>query len=114
MQAFQEYIENGGIVPVDMPHVQDGLRVIITVLDSTQTVFERDARVVKGDFMQDNFDIRSLAGYVFNRDAAGEEHFINPKSKAGALISSDFTALKLDMRNFTFDREEAHEGRFWM
>jgi hypothetical protein len=41
MRAFQGYIENGRIIPVDMPQVQDGLRVIITVLDSTQTTFER-------------------------------------------------------------------------
>jgi hypothetical protein len=72
MQAFQGYIENGRIIPVDMPQAQDGLRVIITVLDSTQT-------------------------------------FINLRSRAGALTSSDFTALKLDTRNFKFDREEAHE-----
>jgi hypothetical protein len=43
----QGYIENGRIIPVDMPQVQDDLRVIITVLDSTQTTFERDARRVK-------------------------------------------------------------------
>ena len=109
MQAFQGYIENGRIIPVDMPQVQDGLRVIITVLDSTQTTFERGARRVKDDFMQDNSDIRSLTGYVSNIGTAGDGQFINPRSKAGALTPSDFTALKLDTRNFKFDREEAHE-----
>jgi hypothetical protein len=109
MQAFQGYIENGRIIPVDMPQVQDGLQVIITVLDSTQTTFERDARRVNDDFMQDNSDIRSLTSYVSNINTAGEEHFINLRSRAGALTSSDFTALKLDTRNFKFDREEAHE-----
>jgi hypothetical protein len=109
MQAFQGYIENGRIIPVDMPQVQDGLQVIITVLDSTQTALESDTRRIKGDFMQDNSDIRSLTGYISNIDTAGEGHFINPRSRAGALTSSDFTALKLDTRNFKFDREEAHE-----
>jgi hypothetical protein len=109
MQAFQGYIENGRIIPVDMPQVQDGLRVIITVLDSSQTTFERGARRVNDDFMQDNSDVCSLTGYVSNIDMAGEEQFINPRSKAGALAPSDFAALKLDTRNFKFDREEAHE-----
>jgi hypothetical protein len=109
MQAFQGYIENGRIIPVDMPQVQDGLRVVITVLDSAQTTFERDARRVKEDFIQDNSDIRPLAGYLSNRDTAGDEHFINPRSRSGALMSSDFTALKFDTRDFKFDREEAHE-----
>ncbi|MDR1966755.1 MAG: hypothetical protein LBQ36_08595 [Synergistaceae bacterium] len=109
MRAFQGYIENGRIIPVDMPQVQDGLRVIITVLDSAQTTFERDARMIKDDFTRDNSDIRSLTDYVSNIDDVGEDRFINPRFKAGALTSSDFTALKLDTRNFKFDREEAHE-----
>jgi hypothetical protein len=109
MQAFQGYIENGRIIPVDMPQIQDGLRVIITVLDSTQTTFERDTRRVKEDFIQDNSDICSLTGYLSNRDTADDEHFITPRPRAGALTSSDFTALKLDTRNFKFNREEAHE-----
>jgi hypothetical protein len=109
MQAFQGYIENGRIIPVDMPQVQDGLRVIITVLDSAQTTSERDARRVKEDFMQDDSDIPSLTDYLSNSDTADNERFITPKSRAGALTSSDFTALKLDTKNFKFDREEAHE-----
>ncbi|MDR1019339.1 MAG: hypothetical protein LBL73_01150 [Synergistaceae bacterium] len=109
MRAFQGYIENGRVIPVDMPQVQDGLRVVITVSDSAQTTFERGAQRVKDDFTRDNSDIRSSADYVSSIDTAGEERFINPRSKAGALTSSDFTALKLDTRNFKFDREEVHE-----
>jgi hypothetical protein len=33
------------------------------------------------------------------------------KSKAGVLSSGDFTALRLDTRNWKFDREEANERR---
>jgi hypothetical protein len=40
-----------------------------------------------------------------------EEHTVSPRAKAGALSSDDFTALKLDTRNFKFDREEANERR---
>ncbi|MDR1020013.1 MAG: YcxB family protein, partial [Synergistaceae bacterium] len=42
MQAFQGYIETGRIIPADMPKIQNGLRVIITVSDSTQTTFETE------------------------------------------------------------------------
>jgi hypothetical protein len=31
MRTYQGYIENGRIVPIDMPRELDGLRVIITV-----------------------------------------------------------------------------------
>ena len=35
----------------------------------------------------------------------------NCRYEAGALLPDDFTALKLDTRNFKFDREEANERR---
>ena len=35
----------------------------------------------------------------------------NCRFEAGALLPDDFTALKLDTRNFKFDREEANERR---
>jgi hypothetical protein len=108
MQAFQGYIENGRIIPVDMPRVQDGLQVIITVLDYTQTTkFERDVRHIKDDFIQDNPDIHPIVSNVSKID--GEECSANSRFKAGALTLSNFSALKLDTRNFKFDREEAHE-----
>ena len=109
MRAFQGYIENGRIIPVDMPRVRDGLRVIITVLDNTQTTFERDTRQIEDDFARCNSDIHHPTGYVSNIDIAGGKRLVNPRYKAGALTSSDFTVLKLDTRNFKFDREEAHE-----
>jgi len=31
------------------------------------------------------------------------------KSKAGALLPDDYSALKIDTQNFCFDREEANE-----
>ena len=31
------------------------------------------------------------------------------KTKAGALLTSSFTALRIDTRGFKFDREEANE-----
>jgi hypothetical protein len=34
---------------------------------------------------------------------------VKPKAKAGALTANDFSALKIDTRNFKFDREEANE-----
>jgi hypothetical protein len=109
MQAFQGYIENGRIIPVDMPLVQDGLRVIITVLDHTQMTFERDAQHIKDDFIHDNSNIHPIVNNVSNIGTADEECSVNSRFKAGALIPSDFSALKLDTRNFKFDREEAHE-----
>ncbi|MDR1205220.1 MAG: hypothetical protein LBL26_07035 [Peptococcaceae bacterium] len=33
MQTYQGYIENGRIVPIDMPRELNGLRVVITVLE---------------------------------------------------------------------------------
>ena len=36
---------------------------------------------------------------------------IGVKSKAGALTLEDFSAFKIDTRNFKFDREEANERR---
>ena len=35
----------------------------------------------------------------------------NYRTEAGALSPDDFTALKLDTRNFKFDREDANERR---
>jgi hypothetical protein len=33
MLAYQGYTSKGNIIPIDMPPLSDGLRVIITVLD---------------------------------------------------------------------------------
>jgi hypothetical protein len=37
------------------------------------------------------------------------EDFVSPTTKAGTLSLDDFTELKIDTRNFKFDREEANE-----
>jgi hypothetical protein len=39
------------------------------------------------------------------------EDFIIPTARAGTLSPDDFTELKIDTRNFKFDREEANERR---
>jgi hypothetical protein len=45
MQTYQGYIENGRIIPIDMPQEPNGRRVNITVLEPAAVSGEENARV---------------------------------------------------------------------
>ncbi|MDR1481885.1 MAG: hypothetical protein LBI74_04605 [Synergistaceae bacterium] len=48
MQTYQGYIENGRIIPIDMPAEPNGRRVVITVPESLSTAEEEDTHAESG------------------------------------------------------------------
>jgi hypothetical protein len=75
MRAFQGYVENGHIIPIDMPRIPDGFQVIITVLDKKPITKEEI------DAMLENSVTHSLLGSVPRTDVSLEEMRIERLSK---------------------------------
>jgi hypothetical protein len=48
MQTYQGYVENGRIIPIDMPVESNGRRVMITVLEPAPVAGEENARTGSG------------------------------------------------------------------
>jgi hypothetical protein len=46
---------------------------------------------------------------VIVRSSGDLNYPVNRRAEAGALLPDDFTELKIDTRNFKFNREEANE-----
>lgn len=48
MQTYQGYVENGRIIPIDMPVEPNGRRVVVTVLESDPTAREENTPAESG------------------------------------------------------------------
>jgi hypothetical protein len=52
VQTYHGYIENGRVIPVDMPHIPDGHKVTITVMESAP----RDSKADSLSLSRDEID----------------------------------------------------------
>ncbi|MDR1133225.1 MAG: hypothetical protein LBL05_03635 [Synergistaceae bacterium] len=76
MPAFQGYIENGKVIPIGMPHMPDGFRVIITAPDnapSTTGAENQSLTRAEIDSMLENSVTRSLLGAIHHANISLEE-----------------------------------------